>query len=72
MRTFNKTFARLQLQARLREIEQDLGWEDMLSVLASAVEQEFRRHDFESRVNTACSKAQEDSSKTDNPTLISQ
>jgi hypothetical protein len=72
MRTFNKTFARLQLQARLREIEGDLGWDVMLSVLASAVEQEFRRHDFNQRVNTACSNQPVDSSKTDNHTLISQ
>jgi hypothetical protein len=68
----NTTFARLQLQARLREIEQTLGWETMLSVLASAVESEFRRHDLESRVNTACSNQPVDSSKTDNHTLISQ
>jgi len=68
----NTTFARLQLQARLREIEQTLGWDVMLTVLASAVEQEFRRHDFESRVNTACSNQQESSSRTDSPTLISQ
>ena len=68
----NTTFARLQLQVRLREIEQTLGWEEMLSVLAAAVEQEFRRHDFESRVNTPCSDQPVDSSKTDSPTLILQ
>jgi hypothetical protein len=68
----NTTFARLQLQVRLREIEQTLGWDEMLSVLASAVESEFRRHDLESRVNTACSNQLEDSFRTDNPTLISQ
>jgi hypothetical protein len=68
----NTTFARLQLQVRLREIEQTLGWETMLGVLASAVESEFRRHEYESRVNTACSNQLEDSSKTDNHTLISQ
>ena len=45
MRTFNSLFARLQLQARLRDIEQALGWDEMLRVLASAVEQEFARHD---------------------------
>lgn len=67
----NTTFARLQLQVRLREIEQNLGWETMLSVLASAVEHEFRRHDRESRVNTPCSDQPVDSYKTDNPTLIS-
>jgi hypothetical protein len=68
----NTTFARLQLQARLREIEQTLGWNVMLTVLASAVEQEFRRHDFNQRVNTSCLDQPVDSFKTDNPTLISQ
>ena len=51
MRTFNSLFARLQLQARLRDIEQDLGWEEMLRVLASAVRIEFAKHDRETAVN---------------------
>jgi hypothetical protein len=68
MRTFNSLFARLQLQARLRDIEQDLGWDEMLRVLASAVEAEFRRRDWDQRVNTSCSDQPVDSSKTDSPT----
>lgn len=72
MRTFNSLFARLQLQARLRDIEQDLGWDEMLRVLASAVEQEFARHDRVCGVNTTCSDQPVDSSKTDSPTQTSQ
>ena len=71
-RTFNKLFARLQLQARLREIERELGWDAMLAVLAAAVEQEFARHDREDRLNTSCSDQPVDSLKTDSPTQTSQ
>jgi hypothetical protein len=72
MRTFNSLFARLQLQARLRDIERDLGWDEMLRVLAQAVEQEFARHDRETAVNISCSNQPVDSSKTDSPTQTSQ
>jgi hypothetical protein len=71
-KTFNKLFARLQLQARLREIERELGWDEMLRVLAQAVEVEFARHDCEDRLNTSCSNQPVDSSKIDNHTQTSQ
>jgi hypothetical protein len=71
MRTFNSLFARLQLQARLRDIEQDLGWDEMLRVLEAAVATEFRRHDWQLRVNTSCSDQPVDSSRTDNHTQTS-
>ena len=44
-RTFNKLFARLQLQARLREIADAHSEATMLECLAEALQTEFRRQD---------------------------
>jgi hypothetical protein len=44
-KTFNKLFARLQLQARLREIAEQYGESVMLEILSQAIDTEFRRLD---------------------------
>jgi len=44
-RTFNKLFARLQLQAKLREIADAHSETTMLECLSEALQVEFRRQD---------------------------
>jgi hypothetical protein len=46
-KTFNRLFLRLQLQARLKEISDQLGHAGMLAVLAEAIQSELRRHERE-------------------------
>lgn len=45
-RTFNRLFARLQLQARLREIAGQYGEDSMLELLHEALRIEFQYHDI--------------------------
>jgi hypothetical protein len=45
-RTFNKLFARLQLQAKLREISDHYGEDTMLAVVAEALQVEFKHLDW--------------------------
>ena len=51
-RTFNRLFARLQLQARLREIAQAHGEAVMLELLAESLRVEFRYHDAKNTKKT--------------------
>lgn len=48
-RTFNRLFARLQLQARLRQIANDLGEPVMLEVVAEALQVEFAHQDWKAQ-----------------------
>ena len=45
-RTFNRLFARLQLQAKLREISDQHGEDVMLEILLAALATEFAHHDW--------------------------
>jgi hypothetical protein len=48
-RTFNKLFARLQLQAKLREISDQYGEAEMLDTVAQALKVEFKYLDFKAK-----------------------
>lgn len=46
-KTFNRLFARLQLQAKLKEIADQYGEAEMLIILQQALSQQFKYQDYQ-------------------------